>query len=186
MGKRFIVSTIVVVMIAGLFLLNSTAKAQKRPQIAPLCIQCHKADEKSLWGNFGSVAMRAGTLQVAIGADHWVIRFNPDSVKVIGAETIGKIPAGREIRVSLAEKDGVLLAESIKVKPPIKVPEEKLVGVDEMARLVERGNFVLVDSRPIARYHEGHIPGAISIFDGEFDKHKDRLPKEKDNLIVFY
>ncbi len=186
MGKRLIVLTIAVVMAAGLFLLSSTATAQKRPQIAPLCIQCHKADEKSLWGNFGAVAMRAETVQVAIGADHWVVKFNPDTVKVIGAEAIGKIPAGREIRVSLTEKDGVLFAESIKVKPPIKVPDEKLVNVEKMARLVERGNFVLVDSRPAARYHEGHIPGAISIFDGHFDKLKDKLPKEKDTLIVFY
>lgn len=186
MGKRFIVSTIAVVMIAGLFMLNSTAAAQTRPQMAPMCMQCHKGDAKSLWGNFGAVAMRAETVQVAVGADHWVVRFNPDTVKVMGAEAIGKIPAGREIRVSLAEKDGVLFAESIKVKPPIKVPAEKLVNVEQMARLVERGNFVLVDSRPAARWHEGHIPGAISIFDGEFDKHKDRLPKEKDKLIVFY
>lgn len=70
------------------------------------------------------------------------------------------------------------------------MPKAQLMGIDEMAKLVEmgpeKGNFVLVDSRPAARYHEGHIPGAISIFDPEFDKHTDKLPKAKDTLLVFY
>ena len=33
---------------------------------------------------------------------------------------------------------------------------------------------------------EGYIPGAISIYDAQFEKNLDKLPKNKDNLIVFY
>ncbi|WP_176719923.1 rhodanese-like domain-containing protein [Desulfuribacillus alkaliarsenatis] len=47
-------------------------------------------------------------------------------------------------------------------------------------------DFVLVDSRPAARYHEGHINGAINIPDADFDKLKDLLPEDKDKKLIFY
>jgi hypothetical protein len=192
MGKRLIVSTIAVVVAAGFFLLNaanSTATAPKRHTIAPMCMHCHAAAENMLWGTFEAVSMRSENIQVTVGPTPWVVRFDKDT-KVVGAEAINKIPRAREIAVTITERAGVLFATNISVKQPITVPKAQLMGIDEMAKLVEmgpeKGNFVLVDSRPAARYHEGHIPGAISIFDPEFDKHTDKLPKAKDTLLVFY
>lgn len=55
------------------------------------------------------------------------------------------------------------------VKPKLATLPEgvKEIKVDELAKLIavgpDEGNYVLVDSRPAARYHEGHIPTAISI-----------------------
>ena len=47
--------------------------------------------------------------------------------------------------------------------------------------------MVLVDSRPARKkYDKGHIPTAINIPDMYFDKQKDKLPAEKDKLLVFY
>lgn len=46
--------------------------------------------------------------------------------------------------------------------------------------------FVLVDARPPAKYHEGHINGAINIPDADFDKHQDRLPANKETPLYFY
>ena len=46
---------------------------------------------------------------------------------------------------------------------------------------------MIVDSRPAARqYDPGHIPGAINIPDTQFDKQVDRLPADKNTLLVFY
>lgn len=51
----------------------------------------------------------------------------------------------------------------------------------------EKASMVLVDSRPKARqYDKGHIPGAISIPDSEFDKLVDRLPANKTTPLYFY
>ena len=48
-------------------------------------------------------------------------------------------------------------------------------------------DVVIVDSRPKrAKYDKGHIPGAISIPDTYFDKHKDQLPEDKNALLIFY
>jgi rhodanese-related sulfurtransferase len=51
----------------------------------------------------------------------------------------------------------------------------------------EKATMVLVDSRPKARqYDKGHIPGAISIPDSEFDKMVDKLPADKATPLYFY
>jgi rhodanese-related sulfurtransferase len=48
-------------------------------------------------------------------------------------------------------------------------------------------DVVLIDARPKrAKYDKGHIPGAISIPDTYFDKHKDQLPEDKGTLLIFY
>jgi rhodanese-related sulfurtransferase len=51
----------------------------------------------------------------------------------------------------------------------------------------EKATMVLVDSRPKARqYDKGHVPGAISIPDSEFDKMVDKLPADKATPLYFY
>lgn len=50
-----------------------------------------------------------------------------------------------------------------------------------------KANMVVIDSRPKARkYDKGHIPGAISIPDREFDKMADQLPADKTTPLYFY
>ena len=54
-------------------------------------------------------------------------------------------------------------------------------------QLDNQADIVVVDARPKRKkYDKGHIPGAISIPDTQFDKFKDQLPAEKDKLVVFY
>ena len=46
---------------------------------------------------------------------------------------------------------------------------------------------MIIDSRPKrAKYDKGHIPGAVSIPDSEFDKTTAQLPAQKDALLIFY
>ena len=82
------------------------------------------------------------------------------------------------------------VSQKLKIAVPAKAAAEKIVTVDEVARLValgpEKGSFELVDSRPLVLYDEGHIPGAVSIPYREFNEFAGRLPGEKDNLIIFY
>ena len=61
---------------------------------------------------------------------------------------------------------------------------------DEVEKLVamgpEKGNFTLIDSRPTPRYQDGFIPGAINLPYPAFDKNLDKLPTDKNRLIIFY
>ncbi|MEW5910142.1 MAG: rhodanese-like domain-containing protein [Thermodesulfobacteriota bacterium] len=46
---------------------------------------------------------------------------------------------------------------------------------------------MIIDSRPKrAKYDLGHIPMALSIPDSEFDEHIEKLPKNKDALLIYY
>ena len=48
-------------------------------------------------------------------------------------------------------------------------------------------NVMVIDSRPYrAKYVKGHIPLAVSIPDTSFDKMTDKLPVDKNALLVFY
>ena len=50
-----------------------------------------------------------------------------------------------------------------------------------------QADMVVVDSRPKRKkYDTGHIPGAISIPDTQFDEMTDQLPEDKETLLVFY
>jgi rhodanese-related sulfurtransferase len=54
-------------------------------------------------------------------------------------------------------------------------------------KLDEGTPLTLIDSRPKERkYDKGHIPGAISIPDADFDKMLNRLPADKENPLYFY
>ena len=48
-------------------------------------------------------------------------------------------------------------------------------------------DVMLIDARPYKpKYIQGHIPMAVSIPDSQFDKMTDKLPGNKDALLIFY
>ena len=48
-------------------------------------------------------------------------------------------------------------------------------------------DVMLIDSRPYKpKYIQGHIPMAVSIPDSQFDKMTDKLPANKDALLIYY
>jgi rhodanese-related sulfurtransferase len=55
------------------------------------------------------------------------------------------------------------------------------------AILPKPDGVMIIDSRPTARkYDLGHIPTAINIPDSQFEKLLDKLPADKDTLLIFY
>lgn len=182
--------SLILMLMVWLFLFTLPGFSQsEKPKIAPICKQCHTPDEKVLRGTFVNVSQKAETIQIQIGPATWIVKYD-DNTKLLGAEKINKIPKEKEIAIEIEDREGQLYAKSVSVKPPAKVPEEKLIHVEELSKLIEVGpdkvRFFLVDSRPAPRYHEGHIPYAVSIYDAEFDKHIEKLPKNKDILLIFY
>lgn len=192
MEKKDRIMTVAAVALAGLLLIGTSvmaAEVAQKPKIAPICKQCHQPDEKILRGVLGGIAGKAKTIQVNIGAASWLAKWE-DGTQLVGAESFGKIPKEKEIAVHITEKDGALYASKVSVKQPAKVSAEKLIKTEEVAKLVEmgaeKGNFLIADSRPALRYNEGHIPTSLSLYDADFDKHGDKLPKNKDTLLIFY
>ena len=48
-------------------------------------------------------------------------------------------------------------------------------------------DVMVIDSRPKrSKYDKGHIPLAVNIPDTKFDKMTDKLPENKNTLLIFY
>jgi rhodanese-related sulfurtransferase len=163
------------------------------PQV---CTNCHQAAPATVRGYFENVAFKSKSIQLKLDASTEIIKFDEGTLKVVDVEKTGKgdmlrdIAKGREARVEYTEKDGVKTATLISFKGPIKIAPEKVYNYGQVLALVEQGpaksNAVLIDSRPLPRFQEGTIPGAINLPYPAFDKFTDRLPKEKNKLIVFF
>jgi rhodanese-related sulfurtransferase len=72
----------------------------------------------------------------------------------------------------------------------VSLPEgisEVKTGELEVELAKEDPKFLLVDARPVSKYNEEHIPGAVSIpYTHLKDKGAELLPAEKDAAMVFY
>ncbi len=59
--------------------------------------------------------------------------------------------------------------------------------VRQYARVPRPEGVMIIDSRPYKpKYVNGHLPTAVNIPYTRFDKLKDRLPKDKNTLLIFY
>ncbi len=174
------------------------ALPQKKPLMAKICSNCHQSEPGNLRGNFDSVAYKTQSIQVKIDDAVEILRFDSQMLKVLNiqpdaenpSEPLRVIKKGKEVRIEFTEKDGKKFATLVSAKPPIKVSPEKLISTAEVEKLVaqgsEKGKYLLIDARPAPRFMEGAIPTAINIPFPAFEKMVDKLPKEKNALIVYY
>lgn len=128
---------------------------------------------------------KAKTLSIQVGkgkkAKTIMVKFD-DQTK--GLEFATK---GHGVIVSYEKQGKDIYAKSIKAKLA-KLPQgTSLIKYEELSSLInDNVDFELVDSRPAARYGQGHLPGAISIPVCEMQELVGLLPKHKDKLLIFY
>lgn len=174
---------------------QASAQAQK-PTIAKVCLNCHKAEAGNLRGYFENAAFKSQSIQIKMDEATEIVKFNPETLKVVikgkteAGAALRDISKGHEIRVEYTEQEGVKFATLVSSKPPISVPAEKMITTEEVMKLValgpEKGNYFLVDSRPAPRFYEGAIPTAVNIPDAVMPGQADKLPAQKDILLIFY
>jgi rhodanese-related sulfurtransferase len=59
--------------------------------------------------------------------------------------------------------------------------------VKQYVKVPHPEGVMIIDSRPKrAKYDKGHIPSAVSIPYSKFDKMTDKLPQDKNTLLIFY
>lgn len=177
--------------------LGADAAHVAKPTIAKICTNCHKAEPNVIRGYFDNVSFKTQNIQVKIDEAVDLIKFDEDELKVVNGEgktgdgdLLHSTKKGHEIKVEYTEKNGVKTAIRVIEKPPVKIPAEMLLTTADVERLVslgpEKGNYFLYDSRPLPRFQEGAIPTAINLPYPAFDKQVDKLPRDKNALIIFY
>lgn len=157
--------------------------------VSKKCLRCHADYEEQVdlvAGDFINKSRKAKTIQVKVGKDSHMIKFDDETRMHLAGDLSRKVP----MTVKLRESDGQLLADDIWTMPPIEIPDEQLMETAELERLVvqgpEQGQYTLVDSRPEKRYLQGHIPTAISIPFDRMHTMQDRLPENTEDLVIFY
>lgn len=190
-------------LLAVLFLVMPNGQAQEKaapqakPTIAKLCTNCHQPEPGNLRGNFDNVAYKTKSIQIKIDEATEILVFD-DKLKIENFQAPADTPdqplralkRGKEVRIAYTEKDGKKFATLVSAKPAIKVAPEKQISTADIEKLVamgpEKGKYLLIDARPAPRFMEGTIPTAINIPFAAFDKMVEKLPKEKDALIVYF
>lgn len=176
---------------------SADAAAPAKGSIAKICTNCHKAEANVVRGYFENVAFKSKTIQMKVDEDVVLVKFDEDEIKVLNGagktgdgELLKKVSKGHEVKIDFVEKDGTKMAVKFVEKPPVKLPENMVISTKEVEKLVaqgpEKGKYFLFDSRPLPRFQEGYIPTAVNLPFPAFDKLVDKLPKEKDALIIFY
>jgi hypothetical protein len=168
------------------------AAADTAPIVQNNCMKCHQNFGKMndiMAGNLSGTSLKANSIQMKINNRLEMVKFTPET-KISNVPDMKSLKAGMALRVHYTATGSDRVATQIVVKPKIKVPPEQLIGVKELTRLVEmgpqKGVYTLVDSRPTPGYLKGHIPTAISIPFPKMKKMLDKLPQDKDQLVIFY
>lgn len=206
--KRLMSIVCASVMVLGLAMAADLAAAQEKaaavaapqgkPVIAKLCTNCHQPQAGSLRGNFENVAYKTQSIQIKIDDAVEILTFDKNSMKVTNVkpdpenptEPLRMVKKGKEVRVEYTEKEGRKFATLLSAKPVIKVAPEKLMSTADMELLLaqgpEKGKYLLIDARPAPRFMESAMPTAINIPFPAFEKNIDKLPKDKNALIIYY
>lgn len=101
---------------------------------AKICLNCHKAEEGSMFGSIESVAFKAHSVQLRIDDAVEIIKFDESTTKVVNgdkqveAETLRTVKKGHEVRIAFTEKNGVRTDSVISIKPPVKISEGMLIS----------------------------------------------------------
>lgn len=146
---------------------------------------CHGPAPSEFRGNIVSVSGKAELIQIDTGKVIEV-KFDDNTKVVNWNQPLNKLGRGTPVKIVYTQKDGKYYATLVSVKPPMSVPPEQRVGLEEVKKIWSNKEGLIVDVRPKAKYDEGHIPGSINIYMPELDKHLDKLPKDKNALIVMY
>ena len=188
---------LVLIAVCALFVLSPfEAMSAKAPQTPPMltkrCLNCHKNYKDMqdiLTGTFKSRSNKAKSIQVNIDNRMQVVKYTPETT-IKNVPDIKSLREPMPLRVHYKRVGEDLVATDIVVKPKMEVPKEQLMSVKELEKLValgpEKGDYTLVDSRPGIKYKAGHIPTSISIPFPKMKEMKDKLPKDKNQLLIFY
>lgn len=184
-----IIASLIVVTIMTVTVGN--AQAVDKAQIASTCKSCHEQEANTLWGFMKAGSQTDNSFKVQVDNDVWDITYDSSTKLDKNLTTIKELANEKIIMVKFKEEGDKLIATRVSYKTPLKFREPNMViEVDELVNLLKKdpkeANYVLFDVRGVSSYEEGHLPRAIVLPNYRFSKYKDRLPEDKNKLIVTY
>lgn len=140
-------------------------------------------------GKVTGISMTAHTLAINAKKQGFMSFKLTDKTVYKNAESAEDVTKGESITVHYRPEGADNVAHVVSLNL-VTLPEgisEIKTGELEVEMAKEDGNFLLIDARPVSRYNEAHIPGAVSIpFTKLKEKGAELLPEDKDKAMVFY
>lgn len=152
------------------------------------CEECAgKTDTGVLYGALDSVSLKASMLQLVTNNGTKVVSFDDNTI-LSGAKDFNALVPGLNIQIDYLKQEGIPLAIGLDiVASEPDVLEDNQIGAKALQKILSSDTEIsLIDARSERSYDKEHIPGAISIYHGVFAQHTDKLPANKEQLIVYY
>lgn len=137
-------------------------------------------------GEIAGVSERAKTISITVGkgeqAKVMMVKFDD---KTKGVNNAAK---GRAVKIAYEMRDKDAFATDVQLKLAKLPPGTSEIKTPELQKLInDKAPIYLVDSRPLMRYNQSHLPDAHSIPVPLLEEKKGEvLPKNKDIPLVFY
>jgi hypothetical protein len=170
---------------------GSPMAGSEKARMTPICAECHKDDGKTIWGALAPGSQQEGSFTVQAGKDLWNVRYDKSSkLKKLG--TVRDLADEKAVKVVFrSEEGGEVYAEALSYKSnySFKNPDDTITSAEVLELLKKspkKGKYVIFDSRGYDNYIEGHLPGAVLLPNYRYQAFKDRMPKDKNTLIVAY
>jgi hypothetical protein len=176
---------------ALVFAAGSAPAEGGKARMTPICAQCHKDDGRTIWGTIVPGSQQEGSFRVQAGKDVWSVRYDKGS-KLKKLATVRDLADEKAVKVVFrSEGDDQVFAEELSYKSnySFKKPDDTITSAEVLELLKKdpkKGNYVIFDSRGYDNYIEGHLPGAVLLPNYRYQAFKDRMPKDKNTLIVAY
>ena len=171
------------------------APAPAKAKDVKSCAVCHAPEEGQMRAYFDDVSMKSQVIQLKLDSSSEVVKFDPAKLTIINGSTAGDteqslrgIKKGHEVRVAYTEAaNGLKTISEISIKPKMAIAAEKKADIQMVEKLVSgKEKYTLIDARPLQKFQEGAIPTAINVPFPAFQKNLDKLPQDKNELIVYY
>ncbi|HSL40627.1 MAG TPA: rhodanese-like domain-containing protein [Desulforhopalus sp.] len=149
-----------------------------------------KAEATHVKGKIGNISQKAKTIALTPPDGSFFLLKFTDETTVNGVDSISELKNDEMITAEFKVVDGANIATSIALVMVELEPGTSEVKTEALVELVKAGKVVVVDSRPVARYNESHIPGAVSIPFAKLvqlgDEGAKLLEPYKDKQLAFY
>jgi len=174
----------------GIALVATPAFAAKS-QVGKNCVACHQAEKDTIWGTIVPGTQTDDTVEISTGTDVWKVRYDNES-------DLYNFKSAKELRDEKAvmvvfepEAKGGVYAEEMAYKPSHHFHTmDNVITMSDVAQILkkspEEGNYMLVDARGYDNFIEGHMQDAVNIPYYRLLEFKDRLPKDKNTMIIAY
>ena len=134
-------------------------------------------------GRIQELSKKASTIQIDVKGEVPVVVRYDERTEFVNADGVKDLSPPDLLQVEFEPgKPATRIKKVIFDLPPgVEIDLQALLGI-----MTGTEPYTLVDARPCKRYVTGHIPTAICIYGNELESQLDKLPEDKDQLLIFY